>query len=227
MKTMYLTNGQQVIMDKEVVDENGKILYVVIPLWKGTMYRFYDAGGEHGEVSIDYEHEGDPIVVEKIFEIPPVEKLDKTIEEKESLIKKLVESIGSLSLLEKEKSNNIKKLETSVITQEQLINNKKTQLEKVKDEIQKAKEELNCIILEKEKETEKLADYQRKVAHIAVKHASLKTEDEAKNYISSERLKYLEDRNYKLSLLEQGGVDNWSHYEDALSELKVVKNGVL
>jgi len=42
--------------------------------------------------------------------------------------------------------------------------------------------------------------------------------------IKPERLKQLEDIEYKMQCLEAGGVDNWSYYSEALEEYNKVKD---
>ena len=214
----YLENGQEVILDEVLTNEKGKTKYLVTPIFCGEAFRVSGAGGYHHEISVEYEHEAPQIIVDKIFEEAPTEKIDKKILDKEKELKQINASIGALALVitelkakELKLNSEIKSNEFTIAQKEQLISLKNAEIENKENEI----EELNNSLYEKKMKLKKIEE---KVAYIAIKAVSLKDEPDLEISLKDEDYEYLQKRDFKLKCLENGGVDNWEWYGESLTE---------
>ncbi len=198
----YLENGQEVNLDKILTDENGKTLYLVTPIFSGEAMRVSGGGGYHHEICVDYEHEAPQIVVNKVFEQAPTEKLEKRYAE----ILKNIEAMNlALGFAKKEHDNFVNQTNKLSTTQNQLELNIKS-LNQTKDNLH---ESIN-------KYVENRNNLIKVVEELKLTANSLKS-DETTITIKKEDYASLQKRDFKLQCLENGGVDNWEWYGESLN----------
>lgn len=211
---MYLVDGQKVFLNKTLTDQNGKTMYLVTPIFEGVAFKFHPME----ESSIDYEHEDNEIIVDKIFEKPPTKKIDKIIESKELEIRKITEAIGVLSITIKELENKSATLTQSISSKEFILEQMERTLASKQGEINDRHKKVESLIKDIQSQKDLLKKYEDKVAFIAIKVASLDEESSSKTMIDNDELKLLMERDHKLHLLETAGVDNWDGYSVVLNE---------
>lgn len=198
----YLENGQEVNLDKVLTDEKGKTLYLVTPIFSGEAMRGNCDSGFHSENCIDYEHEAPQIVVNKIFEQAPTEKLEKKYAE----ILKSIEAINlALGFAKKEHDNFVNQINKLSIAQNKLELNIKS-LNQTKDHlhesINKYVENRNSLI--------------KVVEELELTANGLKS-NETTITIKKEDYASLQKRDFMLQCLENCGVDNWHWYDESLN----------
>jgi prefoldin subunit 5 len=190
-KTIYLVNGEMATL---LACTNNKFL--VTPIFEGTAMEVSGDGCFHHEMEMDYEHEGFPILVNEIFEIPPTEKIDKGYKE-------LVEKYNKL-LSDREKLlSEMEELKTKNDDYNKILKIIEDSTDKLKDEKQKLEVDVNTLVGEISKLKLEKNDIQSSIEGLS-------------GYEKSEELSRLRKKEYMLDCLENAGVDNWDGYEFAI-----------
>ena len=188
----YLVNGEEVILDGIIEGETRK--YIVTPYYYGTAMSVNCYSGEHTEVEMDYEHEGFQITVNEIFEKPPVQKIEAKYK---AIADKVLLATEGLALIEKDKNRLSLELRRykheieKMSETAELAKKHHEDLEQIREEINRKKGELNSI-------------------KDGISNLSQEKRDK--------ELAYLKKRDFKLTCLENGGVDNWEWYGESLED---------
>lgn len=135
-KYYYLVTGQCVALVSAVTDSDGNEFFSVTPFYEGETMMVSGAGGSHREHTAGYKCEGEMVIVDKIFQNAPIEKLC-------SQYKKSLEKIQTSAQTFGELSSANKKLELEISRNESKINAQQRQMENVKQKIEQAKEYLD------------------------------------------------------------------------------------
>ena len=200
----YLEDGQTVILNEGAITPDGKQVYLVSPLYEGTAMRASGDGGYHHEITCDYEHEGPQTLVHALFKKAPTEKLDADYKEKLNQIERLSLTIGTLKQEEK-------------VTRELIasLDNAKKDVEKLYDVKRKA---LTEITAELDNMDQTYKAIKQKISEMEDSLTSTPAGNSTS--ISITELQRLNKRDFRLSCLENGGVDNWHNYDDSLDNYR-------
>jgi hypothetical protein len=194
----HTVDGQVVHFDELVTNHEGELKYIVIPIYEGDCIFGSGAGGSYGEHNVPYEHEGEPIIVSKIFKKGPNKKMDKEyLEKKEKLDSLSVEiksKLDELSELKKEEQESLARIE---------------QAERRRSELEK-----DCIEYGN-KFTVIMEDVYR---NKTILKETVEAIDVLKSDSSVEEIKEMRKKCHRLECLENGGVDNWEWYGEAIKE---------
>jgi hypothetical protein len=197
-KHYYLENGQEVELYDWMITEDGKMKYLVIPFYEGEAMEVSGDGGCHHEITMPYEHEGLESITNSLFENEPLEKLGERYKSKTRELESLSIAYGNLvQEIKKTESTKVfftKEIETigkSLLKYQQEEQEAKDALEKLKDDISAKRSELS--------------------------HLEDSINDLSPEY-SSEELAKLRKRDFKLTCLENGGVDNWEWFGESLND---------
>lgn len=205
MCTYYLETGQEVMLESFAKTAEGKDVFVVIPLYEGEAMSVNGDGGQHNEITIAYEHEGLPTLVNSLFCEPPLEKLHTKYKARLKDLEGLSLAISELLLSKQSISSSIAKLKS---------------LEK---EAGAKFTKANVLIVERSNVLEKLVDKikekRQALSDLEDSVCVLKNED-VSSLISKTELQRLNRRDSLLEGLEAGGVDNWEWYDESLKDYR-------
>lgn len=202
-KYYYNSNGEQVFLNEVLINQNGDVRFLVVPIFEGEAMdaRLYPGG--HTEVMTPYTHEAMPVVIDAIYKDEPVPLLGEKITEAISRLTSIAEATGDLILrekelkvtfskmvgVEKEKSKQIDELDKQIETKNELLANKMERLVEVKQKISEL-EDIAC-------------------------HGIIPGRDIT---ISQDELVKLRKSFFKLECLDAGGVDNWEWYDESMEK---------
>lgn len=194
-QTYYTVEGQKVYLKDHIQKQDGSLRFEVIPVYEGTAMdcKLYPSG--HTELCVDYEEEGDPILVSKIFRYAPTKKLDDAYGARVRDLEKISLSTGELKLSEKRLAASLAKVNNEIkAAKMEFTELEKTLLAK-RDELVKVDSELSD-------KRQTLSEY----------------EDSLPDFMeeTSGELARLRKIEFQMQCLEAGGVDNWDGYDDSL-----------
>jgi hypothetical protein len=203
----YLENGQCVVLNEFATTADGRDVFMVTPFYEGEAISANGDSGYHSEITVPYEHEGEEILVAALFEKAPTAKLCSHYAAKVKEIELLSLAIGELKLrvqdMNKDKNaanlfrkDAIKQCETEKKILESLYSDH----EKINDDISKGRQ--------------KLSELEDSIAGIAISQADGMTTTSIRD------LQELRKREFKLTCLENGGVDNWEWYGESLKDYR-------
>lgn len=189
----FLLDGTVVVLDDYMVCSDGTFKFLVRPKFAGETIGISGEGGYHHEFNIEYEEYGSQTIVDKIFDSY---RKTKFFTEKEELLKETIALKKECQQLSKEKTLLTKDLEELKQLYIDFDNDKKLHTELI----------------------QKVTTLGKKLQELE-KEITIKTE--ANSIIADQKkIKYLLKRDEKLTLLENGGVDNWEWYEESLKEFE-------
>ena len=200
----YLEDGQTVILNEGAITPDGKQVYLVSPLYEGTAMRASGDGGYHHEITCDYEHEGPQTLVHALFKKAPTEKLDADYKEKLNQIERLSLTIGTLKQEEKVTRELIASLDNAKKDVEKLYNAKQKALTDITTELDSMDQTYKAI-------KQKISEMEDSLTSTPAGNSTS---------ISITELQRLNKRDFRLSCLENGGIDNWEWYDESLVEYK-------
>lgn len=198
----YLENGQSVILNGCATKEDGKPAYLVTPFYEGETMTVNGDGGQHNEITADYEHEGLEMLVFSIFEKAPVEKLDPQYRARLKEIESISVSAGMLKIESKRLEAEIRK---TVLTHDKKVKD----LLRLEGEIRSAASKLLEITEKAEKKRHELSDLEDSIPAPPSGETIM---------IGKSDLQRLNKRDFELQCLENGGVDNWEWYSESLKD---------
>jgi hypothetical protein len=194
----FLDNGQEVLLDDWMETIDRRIKYLVIPLYEGEAMEVSGDGGFHHEISMNYEHEGLPTIVYTLFKHEPLEKLGKQYKSKMKEIEDISLVLGDMKLSMKEGEKLSKELTTQITDLEDLYKRSETSVGDIQNE-------MDIITIKLTDKTSEYSNLQDSIDNL----------DGAKK---NETLAYLRKRDFLLSCLEAGGVNNWEWYGESLDQ---------
>lgn len=201
----YLATGQQVNLDSCAITIDGRDIFIVTPFYEGEAMSVSGDGGSHHEYSIEYEHEGDNILVTAIFDKAPLDKLCTKYRGKLEEIEKLSLTLGEL-LADKKKQDDTKRILIRGIAETESI------YVLTSGKTKEAKEVLNSL-------DEEISEKRQRLSELEDSIGDMKSED-VSSLISKTELKRLNRRDFELQCLEEGGVDNWDWYDESLKNYR-------
>lgn len=202
-KTYYTIAGQEVSLDIHA-KTGDKDMFMVTPYYTGETMTVSCDSGSHSEHTADYEHEGDPILVDSIFVDPPIVKLSKKYNDFLSKLENLAISVG---VIEKAK-NKIDNQHTAVVVE---LKRKGLDLKILNNKIAEANQSIKCI-------EEEVAVKKKTLATLEDSLSTVNKGDENAAHIDKECLHQLRMDQCELNCLKAGGVDNWEWYSESLSD---------
>jgi hypothetical protein len=199
----YLENGQCVILEEFATSPDGRDLFLVVPFYEGEVMDVSGDGGYHHEITVKYEHEGQSVLVESIFMTAPTEKLCSIYSTKLKEIEMLSLAIGEIRKTIQELKNT--KAKTLIATKQ------------ATNDIASVNRTMDRILIERQKLEDQVNAARKQLSKYEDAIATLKS-NETTTVISVAELQELRKRDFKLTCLENGGVDNWEWYDESLSE---------
>lgn len=201
----YLENGQEVILNDYATTPNGKDVFLVTPFYEGETMEVSGDGGYHHEISMNYEHEGPETLVYSVFKNAPLEKLDEKYKAKLMEIEALALTIGRmLSFAKEAKTKNV---------------NLKQETEDLKVLFSNENEKLAIIHTDLAEVMDELSVRRQTLSELQDSISDLKSED-VSSMVSKTELQRLNKRDFMLTCLENGGVDNWEWWGESLKDYR-------
>lgn len=198
-----LVDGSKVILEYVARGKDSKIFYVVTPIFEGEAI---DISPTHGEIHLPYEHQGDPVLVEKIFLKEPVKMLDEDYKNKYNKYEAL--------------QNSIMNLKKDITDQLSIKLEIQAEVSKVIDRLKHRENEWREKVQDLSDIRYQIEQAEKTLVKLQDQISDLKNGEEYTT-VSKTELGRLRRSEFKLQCLENNGVDNWSFYEDALTDYRV------
>lgn len=199
----YSRLGEQLLLEDWAEGQQGPI-YLVSRFYEGEAMeaQLYPSG--HTEITVPYEHTSEIVEpVKEIFKNKPIFLVDEEYKKEAEKVLELSRSIGFL----RDVIDNLKKEERSLrlatesATKSFEIN--KLKLDELLEKVEEAKESLD-------EYTHKISDAEDRLGDLTATDNNV--------MVDREELGQLRKDSFKLTCLENGGVDNWEWYCDSLKD---------
>lgn len=201
----FSSGGQSVILEEVATTEGGKTAFLVIPIYEGEAMSANCDVGSHSEITIDYEHEGEPTLIKSLFKKAPMDRLD-------AAYKAELDRIGWLSVAFGEIKKILSKVSADRSEMERIVKELSKTIEKSKEDDLQARKMLES--------TTELVNKKRQELSVLEDSIGALENSAASPPISAQELQRLNKADFKLGCLEAGGVDNWEWYSDSLDDFR-------
>lgn len=219
----YNSIGEVVSLVDVLTSHDGRLRFLVVPIFEGEAMeaKLYPSG--HTEVTTPYIHEAMPVVIEAIYKNEPVpllgEKMAKATDRLANIAattgellrrkKELDDRLKELAGAEEEVRDRIEELGTVIKERDEIIANKTARITEIDGDIKSMEQQL------KEK-AEQLAYTEQEAVELQNEADELSTKAKSTTMIANSELERLRKAEFKLQCLENGGVDDWVYYDDAM-----------
>jgi len=198
-----MDSGCCVILNEILINSKDKVRYLVTPYYEGDAMTcaLYPSG--HTEIEVPFEIEGEPIIVNELFNKEPLNKIGEKY-------KKLSEDITALSIANGNLCKENKKLEELNKTLNYEIKTKT-------DSKDKAEKEKVLALINLTDIKDKVRENRQRNNELEATFSELE-QTERTTTINKDELLQLKKDSYLLQCLEAGGVDSWEWYDEARTE---------